>query len=603
MPPALVDWLPEEHFVWTVLGAVEQMDLVGFYGAYRANGQGRAAYDPRMMLSLLLYAYATGVSSSRQIERCCEVDVAFKVIAAMRVPDHSTIAEFRRRHQDAIADVFVQVLALCAEAGLVKVGVIAIDGTKIQANASRDCSRSYVSIVEELLADAEQADREEDERHGDDRGDEPPTGLRSRDERRQALAEAKARLEAQRREQLANGEAAEFEAGIELDLEQLRRRRQGRRSWQREASRQLDAHRERQADPIPRGRRDRFEDAKRRLEQELAVDTAANQAYEEFHASGRDTLGRRMGKHPKPHTPPVLPEGTVNLTDPDSRLIHDKRMTKLQGYNAQAAVSCDGQIILAAELSARSPDFGQLAPVFDAAHPRPQTSGRAPAPADGAGRHRLLALRADRSDRRRRHPSPDPTPITHPRHHPAGLGHRPLRVHARGPGQPRRQPALSPPRAIDRADLRADQAQPRLPAVPTTRPSRRPVGVAADHRHPQPPQAPPALDRTRHRLTPGRVPAPPRSSPAPAAHRQTFARQPRGEALADSRHRTSGIVAKRSPEMDAGVPGKQSPEEGLVTLATGASLGLAARARTRAPAQKSGPTRQSRELSVRQGGS
>ena len=301
MPPALVDWLPEEHFVWTVLGAVEQMDLAAFYGAYRANGQGRAAYDPQMLLSLLLYAYATGVSSSRQIERCCEVDVAFKVITAMQVPDHSTIAEFRRRHQDAIADVFVQVLALCAEAGLVRVGVIAIDGTKIAANASRDCSRSYVSIVEELFACAEQADRDEDERHGDDRGDEPPAGLRSRDERRQALAEAKERLEAQAPEQLASGEAAEFDAGIELDLEELERQRQGRRSWQREASRQLDAHRERQADPVPRGRRERLEDAKRRLEQELAVDTAANQAYEAVSCQRPRHAGRRMGKHPTPH--------------------------------------------------------------------------------------------------------------------------------------------------------------------------------------------------------------------------------------------------------------------------------------------------------------
>ena len=382
MPPALVDWLPEEHFVWTVLGAVEQMDLGGFYGAYRANGQGRAAYDPRMMLSLLLYAYATGVSSSRQIERCCEVDVAFKLIAAMQIPDHSTIAEFRRRHQDAISEVFVQVLALCAEAGLVRVGVIAIDGTKIAANASRDCTRSYISIVEELLADAEQTDREEDERHGRDRGDEPPAGLRSRDERRHALAEAKARLEAQRREQLATGDATEFDAGIELDLEELERQRQGRVSWQREASRQLQAHRERQAEPVPRGRRERLEGAKRRLEQEVAVDAAVNQAYEAFHVSGRDTLGRRMGKHPKPYEPPVLPEGVVNLTDPDSRLIHDKRMSKLQGYNVQAAVSCDGQIIVAAEVSARSPDFGHLAPVFDAAlrdlasagvHQRPAT--------------------------------------------------------------------------------------------------------------------------------------------------------------------------------------------------------------------------------------
>jgi hypothetical protein len=143
----------------------------------------------------------------------------------------------------------------------------------------------------------------------------------SRDERRLALAEAKARLEGQRREQLASGEAVEFDAGIDLDLEELKRRRQGRRSWQREASHQLDAHRERQADPVPRGRRERLEGAKGRLEQELAVDTAANQAYETFHVSGRDTLGRRMGKHPKPHTPPVLPEGMVNLTDPDSRLI------------------------------------------------------------------------------------------------------------------------------------------------------------------------------------------------------------------------------------------------------------------------------------------
>jgi transposase len=368
MPPALVDWLPEEHFVWTVLGAVEQMDLQAFYGAYRANGQGRAAYDPRMLLSLLLYAYATGVSSSRQIERCCEVDVAFKVIAAMKVPDHSTIAEFRRRHQAAISDVFVQVLALCAEAGLVKVGVIAIDGTKISANASRDRSRSYVSIVEELLHEAERVDRAEDERHGSDRGDEPPAGLRSREERRQALGEAKARLESERRQQLEQGEAEPFEAGFALDELELRARRsKGRRTWQREAARQLDAYRERQAAPIARGRTDRLTDAKRRLEQELAVDAQVTAIYEDFHANGRDSLGRRVGRHPHPRVLPVLPEGMVNLTDPDSRLVHDKRMSKLQGYNAQAAVSCDGQIILAAEISTRSPDFGHLGPVFDAA--------------------------------------------------------------------------------------------------------------------------------------------------------------------------------------------------------------------------------------------
>src|ERR1019366_1987885 len=107
MPPSLVDWVPDDHLVWTVLGAVEKMDLDGFYGAYRANGQGRAAYDPGMMVALLLYAYSRGNRSSRGIERACREEVAYKVITAMEVPDHSTIAEFRRRHQAALAELFV----------------------------------------------------------------------------------------------------------------------------------------------------------------------------------------------------------------------------------------------------------------------------------------------------------------------------------------------------------------------------------------------------------------------------------------------------------------------------------------------------------------
>jgi hypothetical protein len=456
-----------------------------------------------MMLSLLVYAYASGISSSRQIERCCEVDVAFRVMTAMRVPDHSTIAESRRRQQAAIADVFVEVLALCAEAGLVKVGVIAIDGTKIRANASRDRNRSYVSIVQELLGEAERVDREEDERHGGDRGDEPPEGLRSREERRRALAKAKARLEAVRQRQVENGEAAEFEAGIELDLEQLARRREGRRSWQSEAAHQLDADRERQAKPIPRGRGERLEEAKRRLEQELAVDIEVNAAYEAFHAGGRDTLGRRMGKHPKPYAPPVLPEGSVNVTDPDSRLVQDKGRAKVQGYNAQAAVSTDGQIIIPAEISVRSPDFGHLGAVFDAAIRDLRLAGVQERPRDGAGRRRLLARRADRLDRRRWHPRPDPARIQHEKDPTAGVEQRPLRLHACSACRRRRQGALRATRAVGRADVRADQAQPRVPAIPATRPSRRSLGMATDHRHPQPPKAPPTLDRDGHRLTMG----------------------------------------------------------------------------------------------------
>jgi transposase len=367
MPPCLTDWVPDDHFVWTVVGAVEQMDLRAFYGAYRANGQGRAAYDPAMMLGLLIYAYAAGISSSRAIERRCEVDVAFKVITAMEIPDHSTIAEFRRRHQDAIADVFVGVLGLCAEAGLVEVGVIAVDGTKIRANASRDRNRSYVSIVEELLERAEETDREEDERYGEDRGDELPERLRSREERRTALAEAKARLEAERERDLKQGVAVAFGVGFELDVERLEREREGRRSWERDAQHQLDEHREREAAPIKRGRTERLQEAKSRLEQELAVEVAANEAYEEFRANGRDSQGRRLSRRLAPYAAPVLPEGTINLSDPDSRLIHDKGRSKVQGYNAQAAVSTDRQIIVAAEIAVESPDFGQLQPVFDAA--------------------------------------------------------------------------------------------------------------------------------------------------------------------------------------------------------------------------------------------
>ena len=151
MPPDLTNWVAEDHMVWSILGAVEHMNLGAFYGAYRENGQGRAAYDPAMMVTLLLYAYARGNRSSRQIERACREDVVYKLITAMAVPDHSTIAEFRRRHETAIGELFTSVLTLCQEAGLVEVGVISIDGTKIRANASRGANRTYEKLVADIL--------------------------------------------------------------------------------------------------------------------------------------------------------------------------------------------------------------------------------------------------------------------------------------------------------------------------------------------------------------------------------------------------------------------------------------------------------------------
>src|SRR5919108_5785129 len=177
LPPSLLDWVPDDHLVWTILGAVDELDLSAFYADYRGDGHGRPAYDPRMMVALLLYAYARGNRSSRGIERACVEDVAYRVICSNLVPDHSTIAEFRVRHEDALAEVFTGVLGLCRRAGLVSVGVVAIDGTKVQANAARTANRGYEQIAREILAEAAETDRREDELYGEARGDELPERL------------------------------------------------------------------------------------------------------------------------------------------------------------------------------------------------------------------------------------------------------------------------------------------------------------------------------------------------------------------------------------------------------------------------------------------
>ena len=193
--------LPEDQFAWFVLDAVAAIDLSAFYAAYRHDGHGRAAFDPAMMVALLLYAYAKGQRSSRVIERECVEDIAYRVIAANQRPDHTTVARFRQRHQDALAGLFGEVLGLCAQAGLVQVGVIAIDGTKVHANASERATCEYEQIAREILAEADAVDREEDERFGERRGDELPAELATGEGRARWLAEAKRRLERRRAEE------------------------------------------------------------------------------------------------------------------------------------------------------------------------------------------------------------------------------------------------------------------------------------------------------------------------------------------------------------------------------------------------------------------
>jgi transposase len=292
MPPSLVEWLPEDHLVWTVLGAVDQMDLDRFNEAYRLGGVGRAPYDPAMLVALLMYAYARGNRSSRGIERACWEDVAYKVITGMRTPDHSTIAEFRRRHEHEIAELFDDVLGLCREAGLVSVGVITIDGTKIKANASMDQNRSYRELVTQILREAEETDQREDELYGDQRGDELPEQLRTPEGRRAAFEEAKRRIEERKGRPIREEQtAAEVVVDPELVLGRGGRRG-GRREWPRVARRELEKQREREARPIPRDLEDRLFQALGRLEENHRVDLAANEAYEHWRATDRDTLGR-----------------------------------------------------------------------------------------------------------------------------------------------------------------------------------------------------------------------------------------------------------------------------------------------------------------------
>jgi transposase len=192
LPPSVRDWLPEDHLAFFVSDVVAELDVGEFYSAYRADGRGGAVYDPAMMLSVLLYAYCTGERSSRRIERRLVEDVAYRVLAVNQQPDHATLARFRRRHQDAIAGLFGQVLGLCVAAGLVDAGLVAIDGTKIAADASFFANRGRDDLAAEILAEAETVDTAEDELFGDRRGDELPdewTGGRDRRTRIRAALE------------------------------------------------------------------------------------------------------------------------------------------------------------------------------------------------------------------------------------------------------------------------------------------------------------------------------------------------------------------------------------------------------------------------------
>lgn len=333
LPPDMREWLAEDHFAWFVIEAVDALDLSDFYADYRDDGHGRAAHDPRMMVALTLYAYATGERSSRAIERHCREDVAFRVIAANRIPDHATIARFRARHQDSLAALFGQVLGLCAQAGLTGTAVLAVDGTKIAAAASDRQDRSYEQIAAEILAEAGAVDEAEDEIHGDRRGDELPPQLQTD---------------------------------------------HGRRGWIRDALQRQERERAEEPEPIPAARPERLELCRERLVSDWRAERKANRDYEAYRERGRGRKGNKLGAPPKPHTPPSTPEGKINLTDPDSKTMKSPR-GYVQGYNAQI-VANENQVVLAAEVITQVGDFQALAPMIESAEAELEGAGIAHEP-------------------------------------------------------------------------------------------------------------------------------------------------------------------------------------------------------------------------------
>jgi len=304
LPAAVEDYVPADHISRLIVSLVrESLDLSEIMASYR-SGLGQPPFDPGMMTALLLNGYANGIYSSRRIARACRERADFMMIVAGDPPDFRTISDFRKRHLEALAGLFVQVLQLCAKAGLVKLGHVALDGTKIKANASKHKAMSYERMkkreaelaaeVDRWLAAAEAADAEEDALHGDKRGDEMPDWVADKQKRLAKIREARAALEAEARA------AAE-------------------------AERQVRAAKE----------------AKRLAEG-----------------------GKKNGKAPKPPSDEPEPKAQRNFTDPSSRILKTKD-GYIQGYNAQAAVDSEAQVIVAHGLTPSMSDHGQLVPLVD----------------------------------------------------------------------------------------------------------------------------------------------------------------------------------------------------------------------------------------------
>ncbi|MGH9157220.1 MAG: transposase [Acidimicrobiales bacterium] len=343
LPPSIADWLPEEHLVWFVLDVVAVVDLSSFHARHPNDGVGRRAYDPEMMLSVLVYAYCTGLRSSRRIAAACRSDLAFKAICADVVPDHDAVGQFRADHSAAIEDVFVDVLALCAKAGLCSLGTIAIDGTKIGSDAALDRNRSESSVraeISRILAEATAADAGE--------ALQPtlegtlPEGLARPHGRLARLAAALGEIEAERCSRRTGEEAKQARMNEDAKA--------GRRPRGRAPADPQAALRTAEADVVAvRARADKATTALSRLEAAALVDRA-----------GRRLLQAQAAAAAAP--PP--PEAQANTTDPESRIMKTASGW-VQGYNAQAAAN-EHQVVMAVSVTTDHNDVHQLVPMVRA---------------------------------------------------------------------------------------------------------------------------------------------------------------------------------------------------------------------------------------------
>ena len=371
LPPDMREWLPGGHLVWFVIDAVAALDLSRFMVRRTPRGSlaGRAAYDPAMLLALLVYGYAAGVRSSRRIERACTEDVAFRVICAQDAPDHATIARFRRGHfADGVAmeSLFGQVLVLAARAGLGRLGLIAVDGTKIAAAASKDANRTEKRLRElaaQILAEAEAVDAAEDELYGDARGDELPPELADPKTRAERIGKALAELEAERAGAQAgkDAKAAEYlgaaaagvpkrggspaSAVVELARRRVERARAAR------AAQLAELEQRRAAGQPQRGRAAGIEDYCR-VRQALA---GLEKARERAAAAPRTAAGRAENR--------AGPGPVRNITDPDSRLMPVRGGGFIQGFNAQATHSADG-LCLGTAVTGGTTDYASFEPMM-----------------------------------------------------------------------------------------------------------------------------------------------------------------------------------------------------------------------------------------------